>query len=144
MASNNTDYNAANGPSSVRPKASLGPIDKLRGLVTDSAHFLLRLYFSVLLLVYYWFAKIFLRLRQPLEPILQGMQKVPPGEATAEGIRQQLYQLLYTVLLFLAPLFNRAVAFLTRPLAWARDKVVEYVEEGGEKEKSKQTDTKAR
>ncbi|BFZ23995.1 hypothetical protein BsWGS_27034 [Bradybaena similaris] len=140
MSANNAS-NVANGPAIIVPKPTPNIVDKAITWVTDRAHFVLRLYFSVLLVIYYWFVKIFTRALQPLEPLLKEMHKIPPGEVNTQGIRSQLTRLVCTVLLFLTPLVNQAIALLTRPLIWARDKVVEYVEQG-EKNAAKETNPK--
>uniref|UniRef100_A0A0B6ZXM3 Uncharacterized protein n=1 Tax=Arion vulgaris TaxID=1028688 RepID=A0A0B6ZXM3_9EUPU len=141
MSSNNSNSNSANEPSVVVPKSSSGLIDKVQSLITEPVHFLLRLYFSVLLLVYFWFVKLFTRVLKPLEPWLEQMHKIPAGEATPEKIQSQFSRLLYTILVFLAPIVSRVIGYATSPLIWARDKVVEYVDQG-EGKAEKQTDPK--
>ncbi|CAG5135957.1 unnamed protein product [Candidula unifasciata] len=140
MSANNAS-NPANGPVVISPKPNPNIIDRARRFVTDTVNLILRFYFGILLLIYFWLVKIVTRALQPLEPILKQMYKVPAEDVSAEGIRNQLTRLLCTVLLLLAPLVNQIIVFVTRPLIWARNKIIEYVEEG-EKDALRQTNPK--
>lgn len=65
-----------------------------------------------------------------MQPLLEQMHTIPAKDATAEGIKNQIVRLLVTVLVYLSPLVTRAVGIATQPLAWARDQIVRYVEQG--------------
>ncbi|GFO36045.1 hypothetical protein PoB_006255000 [Plakobranchus ocellatus] len=97
-------------------------------ILTQMAEMVLRMYLTLIVVVYQWTTQMLSRVLAPLQPALDQARKVPKQDVSIQGIVYQYMRLVFLLVLYFSPWVVRASAYLLEPLRKLRDWAVDYVE----------------